>query len=169
MIDKLFSFMDRLIDKFFKQPKMNAACKKLVNKETVSYIFFGVLTTVINLVVSYVTLAFFSKFTSEAIATNVSIAIAWVVAVLFAFITNKLFVFNSKNMSIKILFKEGGAFFGGRLFSYLFELVWMNLTVMVLRIDYMIAKVIGQIVIVIMNYFISKIFVFKDKKDKPEV
>ena len=78
-------------------------------------------------------------------------------------------VFNSKNMSVKILFKEGGAFFGGRLFSYLFELVWMNLTVMVLRIDYMIAKVIGQIVIVIMNYFISKIFVFKDKKDKPEV
>lgn len=166
MIDKMFSLLDKLIDKFFKNPKTNAACKKLVNKETVSYIFFGVLTTVINLIVSYVTLKLFSKFTNEVVATNASIAIAWVLSVLFAFITNKLFVFNSKNMSVKTLFKEGGAFFGGRLFSYLFELVWMNLTVMVFRMNYMIAKVIGQIVIVIMNYFISKIFVFKNK---PEV
>lgn len=167
MIDKMFALLDKLIDKFFKNPKMNALCKKLINKETVSYIFFGVLTTVINLIASYAMLKLCLAFTSnQIVSTNVATAVAWIIAVLFAFITNKIFVFQSKQMGMDVLLKEGAAFFGGRLFSLLFEVVWMNITVNVIHMDFMVSKVIGQIVIVIMNYFISKIFVFKNK---PEV
>ena len=168
MINKLFSSLDKLIDKIFKNPKSNAACKKLINKETISYIFFGVLTTLVNLISYYVSLQSFLKFTSEGIATNVSLCIAWVLAVLFAFITNKLFVFNSKNMSAKTIIKEGATFFGGRLLSYVFELAWVNITVFIFHMPQMISKVLGQIIIVIINYFVSKIWVFKKKPEEKQ-
>lgn len=166
MIDRMFAALDRLIDKLFKKPKANATCKKLVNKVTISYLFYGVLTTVINIAVHLLTLHVLTGVTSDFIALNAATTISWVVAVLFAFITNKFFVFGSKSTEPKLFLREGLAFFGGRLFSYFFELVWNNITVMVFHMPKGLSKILGQVVIVIMNYFISKFLVFKKK---PEV
>lgn len=165
MIDKMFAALDRLIDRIFKSEKANAACKKVVNKVTISYMFYGILTTVINIAVHMLTYNLLTDSLGEAIALNIAITVSWVAAVLFAFITNKFFVFGSKSTEAKLFIREGLAFFGGRLFSYLFELIWNNVTVIFLKMPAGISKILGQFVIVIMNYFVSKFFVFKNKTE----
>ena len=74
--------------------------KKIINKEAILYIVFGVLTTIINLISYY--------FFSNIITINylISNTIAWIISVIFAYMTNKLYVFNSKSIRIDIIIKE---------------------------------------------------------------
>lgn len=89
---------------------------RLVNRETVSYVVFGVLTTVVNIVAYQVC---FNTFPMTPVLRNtVSNTIAWVLAVVFAYAVNKLFVFQSKTTGIKALLWEAGKFVGARLLSY---------------------------------------------------
>ncbi|MDO4379519.1 MAG: GtrA family protein, partial [Clostridia bacterium] len=81
--------------------KIKALFKKLVNKETVTYVIFGVLTTLVNLVVfKGFDVLFKGKY---YLFTN---TIAWIAAVAFAYVTNKLFVFESKSWKFDVLKKE---------------------------------------------------------------
>lgn len=170
-IFKKESFLGKLIDKFF-------------TREIVTYVIFGVLTTAVNLVVFYVTkkifvsvgwdgvfnavigsagwekaLALLGKGTDYLDAT----VIAWVVAVVFAFVTNKLIVFESKSWKPSVAGKEFAGFIGARLFSLLVELVFMFVTVTVIGMNEFIAKIIVQVIVVILNYIFSKLLIFKDK------
>lgn len=165
MIDKMFAALDRLIDRIFKNEKANAACKKLINKVTISYMFYGVLTTVINVVVHMLTFNMLFPILGEAVALNIAITVSWIISVLFAFITNKFWVFGSKSTEPKLFIREGLAFIGGRLFSFLFELAWNNVTVLVFKMPTGLSKILGQFVIVVMNYFVSKFLVFKNKTE----
>lgn len=128
---------------------------KLINKETISYLFFGVLTTLVNLVTYKVCSLFLSYVTSTVIA--------WIISVLFAYITNKLFVFNSRNFEFKYLCKEFTAFVTARLLSGAFDLGFMVFAVELLHMDDFIAKILTNVVVVIVNYFASKLLIFKNK------
>ena len=89
--------------------------------------------------------------------------IAWTVAVIFAFVTNKLIVFESKSWKPAVAGKEFIGFIGARLFSLLVELLCMFIMVTLLHWNEFVAKVIVQIIVVILNYVFSKLIIFKNK------
>lgn len=136
--------------------------KALVNRETISYLIFGVLTTVVS-IVSYEGVKGVISHGKEptALVINISTVASWILAVTFAFVTNKLFVFRSMSMDAGILFKEITAFVGARLLSLGFEVVWMNVTTVVLKWNDSFCKIAAQFVIVVLNYIFSKLFIFK--------
>lgn len=136
---------------------MKKLINKLFNKETITYVIFGGLTTVVNYAVYYL----FYRFTQvDPVVYNV---IAWVAAVLFAFITNKLFVFESRIFKARVLLPEFASFVGARLLSLLFETAFIALTVKVFNMNELIAKIITAVFVIIFNYFASKFFIFKKK------
>lgn len=140
---------------------------KILNKETISYLIFGVLTTIINYGI-YELCKVILKGDSNEITTSIimtSTVISWVIAVLFAFITNKLWVFNSKSMEINIVIKEFIAFVSARLFSGGCDILWMYVTVDIFKFNDSAAKILSNVFIVIINYFFSKIFIFKNNKE----
>lgn len=164
ILNSLFEFTDKFIDKHFKNEKTNSLLKKIINREMFDYILFGVLTTV----VSFVTLWIFNKLfgLKYYLLNNV---LSWIISVAFAFITNKLFVFHSESTEKNTLIKEIVSFTSARLLSLGVEEAGLAIAQFVFHVDdtgAMIAKLIMQIIVVIMNYFLSKLFIFKDKKDK---
>lgn len=132
------------------------------NKEIVLYIVFGGLTTVVN----WVTYSLFVSFCSITVAN----VIAWVFAVVFAYLTNKIFVFEQKSWKPNIAFFEFSKFVSSRLLTGVVEiagvdiLVYVGLNQTIFGIEGMVAKVTVSIVVVILNYFFSKLIVFKEKK-----
>ena len=127
-------------------------------KEVISYLFFGVLTTLTN-IVSYVVLSKLFEMDYKLATT-----IAWGISVLFAFITNKLYVFNSKETNIVLIAKEFTSFTFFRLLSYLMDLGMMVLMIEWLKTDDLIAKIVANFFVVFFNYFASKYVIFKKKE-----
>lgn len=121
-------------------------------KEVVMYVIFGVLTTAVN----FVTYLLFARVLN--IHYLISNVLAWFLSVLFAYITNKIWVFESKNPNI---LKEMSLFFGGRIFSGVVDTALMYLLIDVLVVSDVISKIIIQVIVVILNYVISKLIVFK--------
>lgn len=124
-------------------------------KGVINYLIIGGLTTLINLV-SY---AIFRSFLNYIPST----ILAWITAVIFAYITNKIFVFESKGKNIMI---EISKFFGCRLATLGLEVLFMYCSVDLLKINDMIAKIIIQIVVIILNYVLSKLVVFRKNLKK---
>lgn len=124
-------------------------------KEVINYLIFGVLTTLINIIS-------FDILVHLSIDWKISNIIAWIISVLFAYITNKLYVFESKKQNI---IKELFSFISFRLLSLVFDLVGMYIFIEILHVDNLISKVIMNVVVVILNYLFSKIFIFK-KEDE---
>ena len=170
-IFKKESFIGKLIDKFF-------------TREIVTYIIFGVLTTAVNLVTFYITKQIFISIGWDGVFNAMlgsagwekalallgsgtdyldATVIAWTVAVIFAFVTNKLIVFESKSWKHAVAGKEFVGFIGARLFSLLVELLCMFIMVTLLHWNEFVAKVIVQIIVVILNYVFSKLIIFKNK------
>ena len=137
---------------------INKLIEKFFTREVISYLIFGVLTTVVNFVFYWL---FTEVFAVYYITSNV---IAWVFAVVFAYITNKLFVFESKSWEPAIVFKEVISFGAARIISLLFESGSLALTVEIIGVPELIAKVIAAVFVVIINYVASKLFIFKKKK-----
>lgn len=123
----------------------------------ISYVFFGAVTTVVNLVVYYIC------YHMAGLNSDLSTVIAWVLAVLTAFLTNKPFVFGSHDWSVKVLLPEAGSFFGCRLGSGLVELVLMHVTVEMLGWPGMLMKLLANVIVMILNYVASKLLVFRKK------
>ena len=151
--------------------------KKLFNKykELINYVFFGVLATI----VSIGSFKIFDVILGEHLYM-ISNVISWIITVIFAYFTNKLWVFQSKSWKPNVVVRELIGFFGARLFSLGVEELglWLMIDKMnigtigfeILDFDVngnLIAKVIMQVVIVILNYIFSKLIIFK-KKDKKE-
>ena len=90
---------------------MKELIKKFLNKETICYLIFGVLTTVVDLIIYQAALWL-------GIHYLIAQGIAWVVAVAFAFITNKLFVFESKTTEKSVVLKELISFVSARIVSF---------------------------------------------------
>ena len=137
------------------------------NREVLMYLFFGVMTTA----VSFVT-AGFSKYLLEKAGLGkdavsiVSTVISWICAVTFAYVTNRIWVFDSKVKGKKGIFAEMISFYGGRLFTLFVEMGMMWLGYSVMGINYWVTKIVANVVVLILNYVISKLFVFKKKADR---
>ena len=99
------------------------------------------------------------------INTYVNNTIAWILSVIFAYVTNKVFVFESKTTNRKELTKEISSFFAARLFSYVVDMVGMYLFVSVMMANKMLAKVIMNVVVIVINYIFSKLFIFNQDKN----
>lgn len=139
--------------------KLIKLIKKVCTKEIIFYAIFGVLTTVLNLGVFYVlsNLLHWNE--------NVSNVIAIVIAVLFAYFTNKDLVFHSEAKTLKAKWKEFAKFISGRAFTMIIE--WVGGALLFLTpMPQMISKLIVTVVVVILNFFISKFFAFKKSRVK---
>ena len=123
--------------------------------DLLAYLFFGGLTTVVNYLV------YIPCFNWCGLSATVSNVIAWLVAVIFAFVTNKPFVFKSHDWSAKVLVPELGKFLGCRIGSGVLETVFLFLTVDWLSWNGNWMKVITSVLVVILNYVGSKLFVFR--------
>ncbi|ANZ99229.1 teichoic acid glycosylation protein [Carnobacterium divergens] len=127
-------------------------------QEPINYLVFGVLTTIVNIAVFYIFNSFFE------INYLISNALSWIVSVVFAFYTNKYFVFRTKNRSIKDFIKELLLFIWFRLLSGVIDMFLMYVMVSLMIIDQNISKLIVQVIIVVLNYVFSKVFIFKKNK-----
>ena len=123
------------------------------------YLIFGVLTTFVNIVVYYI------LFNHVLLSNILSNAIAWVAAVIFAFITNKIWVFKSKTLEIEKVIKELSAFFSARLSTGLLDMAIMYVGVDLLKVNSIYSKIISGVVVVILNYIFSKLFIFRKNKE----
>lgn len=134
---------------------MIALFKKYQN--IIAYLFFGGLTTLINMVVFYI-------FDTQ-LGWNYQLAnfIAWLLSVLFAFFTNKVWVFGSSYTTIKAFFKELWSFFFFRGLSYFMDAGIMFIGISLLHANSNLTKLIDQVVIVLLNYIFSKFFIFNKK------
>ncbi|MGR3741123.1 GtrA family protein [Companilactobacillus sp. DQM5] len=126
-------------------------------KELINYIIFGVATTAVNYIV-------YAVFTI-VLPLNYQVAnlIAWFLSVLFAYITNKYYVFNSRSWDISRIFKELISFFAARVFSLGVEAVILYVGITLMSGNSLIVKLIDNVIIVIINYIFSKLFIFKQK------
>ena len=141
-----------LIDKYIEEDNHISWYNKY--KEALLYLVFGGFTTLVNI------LSFFilRQFKIEIYISN---ALAWFISVVFAFITNKLFVFESKGKSNKENIRECISFFGFRILSLVFDMGAMYLLLQVLSVNELISKVVSNVLVIILNYIFSKLFIFK--------
>lgn len=127
----------------------------LTHWDIITYLIFGVLTTVVNYLV------YLPLYNLLHIPASVCNIVAWVVAVAFAFLTNKPFVFKSHDWSAKIVLPELSKFVSCRLVSGVMETAIIFLTVDLMHWNGNIWKLFTQILVVVMNYFASKLLVFR--------
>lgn len=123
--------------------------------DILAYLFFGVLTTVVNYIVY---LPCYNLLHFSAAVSNV---IAWVAAVAFAYLTNKPFVFRSHDWSAKTVVPELAKFVGSRVASGALETGIIFVTVDCLLWNGNIMKLITSVLVVILNYIASKLLVFR--------
>lgn len=144
-------------------------CKRLVSREVLTYLLFGVLTTAVNYLVFWV----FIHFGGEDLVL-IANALAFVVSVIFAYVTNKLFVFQSKSWAWQILKQEVITFVGARILSFGLEELGLFLCTHVLDVGrwtllglngLMVAKILLSFLVVVLNYIISKFLVFRNKNN----
>lgn len=172
-MDKLGEALQKA--KKFKPKKFKSHTKEMINlvegiiekenhiswynkiKEILWYGFFGVLTTLVNIISFYL----LDKTGMNVYLNNF---IAWFLSVLFAFVTNKLFVFNSKSLDKKVIIKEVISFFFFRILSLGIDMAGMYICISMMNMNRMIAKVLMNVVVIVANYIFSKIFIFKKKE-----
>lgn len=123
--------------------------------DVLAYLFFGGLTTVVNYLV------YLPCFNLLGFTAAVSNMIAWVVAVAFAFLTNKPFVFKSHDWSAPVLWPELTKFVGCRIGSGLMETAIIFVAVDLLHGNGNLWKLVTSVLVVILNYFASKLVVFR--------
>lgn len=128
--------------------------------EAFTYLFFGGLTTLVNLVVFF--------FTRRILNWDLVVAnsLAWFLSVLFAFVTNKRWVFSSKTSGASAYLIELGKFFFYRILSYLLDMGVVLLLVQGFHSGDLLAKIISQVMVVIANYLFSKWLIFTGDKKK---
>ena len=134
--------------------KLKELLKTALNRETIMYLIFGVMTTIISIVIYTICINY-------GLGVAVSNTISTVIAVSFAFVTNKLFVFRSTDLSIKTTRNELFKFIAGRGSTYLLETGLLIFLVDILGLHPIISKNFTQLLIIVLNYLVSKLLVFK--------
>ncbi len=127
--------------------------------EIVRYLIVGVLTTIISLIVYY-GLVYTILNPENGIELQIANVVSWVISVIFAYVTNRIFVFKSKEEK---KLKEISKFFGSRIVTLLMDMAIMFVGVTILRGNDKIFKLVSQVVVIISNYVLSKLFVFQKK------
>lgn len=142
-----------------KEKKFKSFLKKLFSKEVILYVVFGVLTTLVNIGSFYIMTTFFDV--NSTTANNIAI----VLAVLVAYFTNKDFVFHSQAKDFSEKFIEFAKFILGRLLTMFIESIGGSLLFEHAPIPVIVSKCLITIIVIILNFFISKFFAFKQKDE----
>ncbi len=138
--------------------KLRSLINRYINRETVLYVLFGVMTTVINYAVYWLCLR------TGIIPYWLANIIAWIFAVAAAFVTNKIWVFESRSWSAVTIGREIALFAAARLFSLAIEEAFLLITVGALHANEMIMKLIAAVFVIVANYIFSKYIIFKKGK-----
>ena len=149
----LFLFITIIFKKFWK---------KIFFTELFMYLYIGFLTTVISILI----FAYFNERLNAGgkegnLGWMVAEILSFVIAVSFAFICDKILVFKSLNFGIKKMATEFCLFVGGRLASEGIAILIMYVLINILGNKEIIAKFIVAIIVIILNYLLSKFIIFK--------
>lgn len=137
--------------------KLKELIKKVFTKEVILYGVFGILTTIVNLASFYVLTSIIH------LEENISNIIAILLAVIFAYVTNKDLVFHSDAKTAKEKLMQFIKFMSGRAVTMIIE--WVGCLILFLTpIPQMISKLVMTVIVIILNFFISKFFAFKKQK-----
>ena len=128
-------------------------------QEGIDYLFWGGVAFVLSMVLFYI---FANMMMIEEQIANV---ITWIICVIFAYLTNRTFVFKSKVSGAKAITKEFVDFTSARLATLILENIVLFICIDLLTWHNMLAKLIGQFLVIVSNYILSKLWIFK-KKDK---
>ncbi len=135
--------------------KLIALTKKLCSKEVLFYGIFGILTTIINIVVSAILEG------PLHVEGNLASTIGIILAVLFAYFTNRTLVFHSSASTISEKWKEFCRFLLGRAATMVLEIVGVFVFYTLLHAPFLLTKISITVIVIILNFFISKFFAFK--------
>lgn len=125
------------------------------HKEVLLYLFFGGL----SFLVSIGTFALFNvSFGINELIANV---LSWIITVMFAFLTNRVWVFDSKTEGMGEFLKQMTSFYGGRVITLVIEEAILLVFITWLGFPSMIIKIIAQVVVIVLNYIISKLLIFR--------
>lgn len=152
-------------------------CMELLKKyhEMVAYLFWGVMSTIVSWGSYSIFALLLKNLTSEillfgigmSMTVAVSNLLSWVCAVAFAFVTNKLWVFQSRSWKKSVFLPELGKFLSARIITGVMEIVLVPLLVSlglsqtIFGIEGIVAKILVSVLVVILNYVFSKLFIFK--------
>ena len=157
-------------------------------KEIITYIIFGVLTTIVSWG-SYTVFVHLFKavLPNEDVRIAVSNVLSWIAGVAFAYVTNKLWVFESKSWKPSLVIKEIVAFVASRGITGVIEIVCvpllaktgfdnpfyhlvekLGLSAKILFTDGIYSKIALSVIVVVLNYVFSKLIVFRNKKPEEE-
>ena len=127
------------------------------HKEGINYLIFGGLTTVLSLIVYYgLTWTIINP--NDPLQLQIANILSWTCGFLFAYFTNRKFVFESKSSNV---LKEFFSFFISRISTLLLDMLIMFVFVTLLKYNDALFKLISQAIVIVSNYVLSKIFVFK--------
>ncbi len=132
--------------------------KQNAMREGIAYLVFGMLTTVVDYVISN------ALFYMAGMPSIPAQTIAWVAAVLFAFVTNKWWVFNSHTLAPAAVWKEFVAFVACRIATFLINLAALFILVDLMHMEFFVCKLLISVVVVVLNYVFSKLLIFKNQK-----
>ena len=124
-------------------------------KHIIYYLIFGLITTVVNIG------TYWLCYDVMHIPNLISNFIAWITAVIVSFVTSKIWVFDSKSWEASIVISEAVKFFGARVATFLIDELIMVVGVDLLHFNGLVMKVVSGIVVVILNYVFSRIWVFR--------
>lgn len=137
-------------------------------KEIINYLIFGVLTTIVSLATKYL-LLFTILDAKNGFELQIAVTVSWIVACTFAYITNRIWVFESKS---KEIFKEAIKFYMSRVVTLGLEMLIMFIFVTLLGLNsnvwVVVWTIVAQVIIIIGNYVLSKLIVFKNIVKKGE-
>lgn len=131
-------------------------------KELILYVFFGGLTTLLNMAVYFVCTR------SLGMGLEISDILAWIAGVLFAYVTNKLFVFESRSWRGRAVLAEFAEFVGARVLSLAVDVAFLEITVKILQWWDAPMKIIANGIVIVMNYVFSKLFIFRKRETTEE-
>ena len=161
IVDKVEEFCLKILEKIGLKALANWYRK---HQEGMRYLVFGILSTIVNIVVYTIfSVVFLKDMANETLKVNISEIAAFIAAVAFAYITNKFYVFNSKTNGFKELAKEIASFIGCRIATELISILMMNAAVW-FNINDIIMKIVSNIVVIILNFVFSKILIFNGNK-----
>ena len=129
-------------------------------KELILYVFFGGLTTLVNWGSYWVLADIFH------VPYLWATAIAQILSILFAYVTNRVWVFESRAKGFTAVFWEMVRFFGCRGASFVLDLVCMRVGVGGLHVNDKVMKLLSNVIVIIVNYVFSKVFVFRKPREK---
>lgn len=134
----------RIVNPFYKK-----------NKEILLYLFFGGLTFLVS-ISSYA--LFNIRIGWNALTANIA---SWILAVAFAYVTNRTWVFESSTDRGSTLIKEITGFVGGRIATLVIEELILFIFITEFEMNSVLVKIVAQVVVIALNYVISKMIVFK--------